>query len=628
MEYSIFVCSSNNRETEFTDIPLSEGELSNNGIKLQISPYKDVISVILSPEDKSETIARIIHRITIPLRNFHNVICPDTGRDYFKVSQLVDFWTEKRQSVISNVRLPLFIFNGQDHTAEFAFGIIGRNYESAFQCREPRNNRALLAYTGRLSLEISRGVPGSPIPLEYAAESDDKSIVEYLYLRNMQGEERSPWVTVLREFCDYHYSFYNIEQEQPEAGLEPYWCSWTDWLSDDVTEELILSQVKKGTRMGIKNYILDDGWFGPGLDKDYEFDLNIGDWEADPEKVSDVRRLSEQVRKLGARLIAWCAPHAVGIGAACHQQRLPYLVKDRDQKLVLTKNRFNILCVQNPEAREIMADICVKIASEYCTDGAKYDLFNCIPDVPCHAGHHHDSRSKLLALEKLLELIWQRTREVNPDYIIELKQNYGGPFLARYAAVMRAGDTPYNPEGNFVRTAYLQGYTPYALNDYQTITNNDCPRDAASMIIKMLSAGIPSYSMDLCALNSELNSVITYYNDWYMETICKKKVFRRIPLDGDLNVWKCRTEEKDIFFLINGAHAVAIDPERRCLLLNGSVHDLIIIQNTNRFARSFDVSWKNHRGEETKTDRILIEDSELLRVDRGGMLVLEPVKAR
>lgn len=91
------------------------------------------------------------------------------------------------------------------------------------------------------------------------------------------------------------------------------------------------------------------------------------------------------------------------------------------------------------------------------------------------------------------------TRKKKPDYMIELKQNYGGVNLAAFGTMMRAEDTPYSPEGNFLRMEFIQSYTPYASNDYQTITNFDTINESADMIMKMMAVGVPTYSMDMGA---------------------------------------------------------------------------------------------------------------------------------
>ncbi len=56
-----------------------------------------------------------------------------------------------------------------------------------------------------------------------------------------------------------------------------------------------------------------------------------------------------------------------------------------------------------------------------------------------------------------MKRIDEKSKALKPDYIVELKQNYATPFLSRYGTMTRAGDTPYNTEGNFLRTLYVQG---------------------------------------------------------------------------------------------------------------------------------------------------------------------------
>ena len=117
-------------------------------------------------------------------------------------------------------------------------------------------------------------------------------------------------------------------------------------------------------------------------------------------------------------------------------------------------------------------------------------------------------------LHKTLELIDRKTRSIKPDYIIELKQNYATPHLMNYGTLVRAGDTPYDPRGNFLRTAYIHAYTPYTLNDYQSITNSDTPAQAAAMVIRMMAVGVPSYSMDLPALRESHKRILRFFHEW------------------------------------------------------------------------------------------------------------------
>ena len=293
-------------------------------------------------------------------------------------------------------------------------------------------------------------------------------------------------------------------------------------------------------------------------------------------------------------------------------------MRNAEGHLVRTSNGFNVLCMKNPEAREIMADICVRLAKEYETDGAKYDLFNCIPDVPCYCeDHEHDTDSMVVALQKTMELIWEKIRAENPNYIVELKQNYGGSKLATYGTMMRAGDTPYCPEGNFLRTAYIQSYTPYAANDYQTITNHDSLESAAKVIIKMLAVGIPTYSMDLLALNDDKKQLIQFLNNWYIENIVEKENYKRTAMNGMLDIWCANASDENLYFALNSAKEVFVE-SKDFQLLNASMYSEIFL--TGKDDAKYNLQFWNHEG------KLIQELTELslehsLRIPSNAMLV-------
>ncbi len=532
--------------------------------------------VTITPAGRDVTIKSIEYSVSTDIKNYHQHIIPDTGRGYADLMSMSRFFKHREESSINNIRMPLHIFTGQDHYMSMAFGVIGENYETLFQTIEPEVRRALIVYMRRLSIMIKRGTEQYPIPKSVSAKNPDNSITEYLFFRTAEDSPQQPWIITLREFAALQKKIYSLPDVTTSASLYPLWCSWTDWFSDDVTDEVIVNNVKAGIELGIKNYIIDDGWFGPGLDNDFDVTIDMGDWEPDPSKIKDMGKLVQEVKKAGASPMIWCAPHAVAPAAKCFPQRKPYLIMDNDGELLMTHNGFHVLCFMNREAREIMADICVGLIKKWDFDGAKYDLFNCVANMKCsNPNHNHDVTSMIEGLDKTLALIDEKTKALKPDYIVELKQNYGTPFLARYGTMMRAGDTPYNAEGNFQRTLYNQSYTPYSVNDYQTITNDDTPEDAACIVLKMITAGIPAYSIDFFRLNQKNKAVIAHYNNWYNEHI---NLFHnyRIPLDPDNNIFKIADEKRDIFFLVNNGDRLEIAQD--ATILNGTYNRDIFVR--------------------------------------------------
>jgi hypothetical protein len=518
----------------------------------------------------SQRLVRISYLLSTHLRNFHQVIVPDTGRGYPGQMQLVDFWARNYQSRINNIRMPLFILTGQDMYSGLAFGVIGENYESDFIVREPAKERALVAWMKRLTLEIARGTADYPIP-DFVPRGSDGAITESIYVRELPAGTSEPWIATLRDFSTQLAAALGKQPITTDDSLRPYWCSWTDWHSDNVTDKVIMDNVVEGVKLGIANYIIDDGWFGPGLDSDFAINLNIGDWREDPAKIPDMPSLVTRMRQAGGKPIIWCAPHAVAPHSQAFAQRRPYLLQVKPGVDFLTYNKFHCLCFQSPDARNQMAELCADLVRRYDVDGAKYDLYNCVPSEPCCSmSHSHDTTSAIEGLRRTMEAIASATRALKSDFLIELKQNYATPYLYEHGTVVRAGDTPYNPEGNYLRTAYINAYTPYSLNDYQTITNADSPADAAVMIVKMIAVGPPTYSIDLPALSDEHKRIIAFYHEWYARNLPVLRNWR-IPLDADLGTWRADGDGMaSIYFLLNGHNRLALDRLAPCQIVNGT----------------------------------------------------------
>ena len=125
----------------------------------------------------------------------------------------------------------------------------------------------------------------------------------------------------MRDFAGHQKRPYNLPEVTHKGASDPLWCSWTDWFSNDITEQVIRDNVAEGVKLGKKNYIIDDGWFGPGLDNDRDVALNIGEWNPDPEKIPDMKKPVEDIHKKAARAIIWCAPHAVAKRVKCFRGR-------------------------------------------------------------------------------------------------------------------------------------------------------------------------------------------------------------------------------------------------------------------------------------------------------------------
>ncbi|MFF9105668.1 alpha-galactosidase [Streptomyces rubrogriseus] len=518
---------------------------------------------------KGEQIASLEYLLRAPMGNFDEVVPPDSGRWFMNLMHVTGFWKYGRlaQSKVNDVKVPLYVFTGRDGGVELAMGVIGPLVETDFRLLEPVSNRALNVHTRGVEVSIRRGTDEYPLPR--SASAADGSVSEHIYLLTRRAEgSHGPWLEVLRDFSERTRAVFGLQDRIIKESFEPFWCSWTDWASDDIDAEMVLENVKIGLDLGVRNFIIDDGWFGPGLDTSYGTPLNIGDWKPDPAKFPDMQGLVAHLGALGARAVIWCAPHAVGPAADCFPQRRHLLIAPRSGEPVLGETQFYSLCFMNAEARKVMADVCVRLIEEYGFHGAKYDLFNWIPDLRCESPHHeHDLDSMLIGLQKMLEDADRRTREVSSEYIVELKQNYGTVFLTPYGTCMRAGDAPFDPRTNFLRTLHVQAYTPASINDYQTFGQDDSAQDVAVAVISMLAVGIPAYGSDFARLSDESRDVIRWHHRLYSDNLSGFLRHRRAD-DASHSVLRAVADERDVVFVLQPATSCQV--HRPTVVLNGS----------------------------------------------------------
>jgi hypothetical protein len=608
------------REAAFTFSPEQPFDAEQNGFRLRYHHQPGMPASARSTPPAGERLLSVRYSLTTALRNYHEVIVPDTGRTHRPQRQLVDFWGRSWQSRVNNVFMPLFIFTGQDRHTTLAFGAAGKFCEHDFSVTEPKMERALQAWMKRLTLVIQKGSSEYPLPASVAESSADGAVEDLIYYR--EGNLAESWHHTLRDFAGH---LQRMDGQPPRASdevLEPWWCPWTDWHSDQVNHELTLANARAATELGIRNIIVDDGWFGPGLDSALTTTITMGAWKPDPAKFPDFRATFGELRSLGCRGILWCAPHAVFPTSEAFAQRRRLLIEKEPGVPATTHNGYHPLCFRSPEARAAMANLCLELHQRYDTDGAKYDLFNNVPGATCHSREHsHDTPSMMEGLRLLLAEIDARTRATTPQFITELKQNYGTPWLHAHGSCMRAGDTPYNPEANFHRTAYISAYTPYSINDYQTLAASDGAADGMAMIIAMMAVGIPTYSMDLVNLPAHHRRSLAFYHGWYRRHL---RAFHgwRDALAPDLRTWGAEDGDISLRFLVHGENRLELDTSRRTEVLLGSAADRLLLRCREPRALAARLSNPQRQGE----THLRVEAGETLALPTaaGDLVVLEP----
>jgi hypothetical protein len=168
--------------------------------------------------------------------------------------------------------------------------------------------------------------------------------------------------------------------------------------------------------------------------------------------------------------------------------------------------------------------------------------------------------------------IWDVMKRLRPNGTLELKQNYANVVSAQWGTMVRAGDTAYDADTDFLRCAYLQSYAPVTHNDYFAASIHDDPKDLALMMIKFITGGVPTFSLDLAkqppATLRVIKAWLAFYNDrralWALP---------REPMDTRLETWRMGDSTTAVISALFGATEIRVPSAAETILLNGTAND-------------------------------------------------------
>ena len=502
---------------------------------------------------------RVKVSIRMPLLNYAHVVVPDCGRHYVNFSKGLDIRLPLFQSTAANAGHPFLAVADEGGGFLAAFGVVSRTGEVDVRRVKPRisQRKAMVGGDQHLSHDIVWSVRGGPV----------RELEVVLYSQ----ERAATWFHALREYAQAIQAAEGVVQPASEDAWRPTWCTWTAFCSSEMTDRRVLENARVARDLGIGTVILDDGWFGVGLDDDGGGALNLGDYHAAPAKFPDLRRHVEQLHELGLKVLLWHAPLCVAPESQAYAKLRPYLMQ-RSGKTHLSVNGLSTICPACPEVRRYVVDETVRLMRETGVDGLKVDLFNCLPSVSCDSTEHaHDIADPVEALEAVMSAQWDAMRSVRPDAICELKQDYGNARLAKYGTMVRAGDTAYDLDTNCRRCFYTQAVASCVHNDYYVTSDLTSPLGVSLAMARMLAAGVPTFGMDLVAFPRPLRLVIA---EWMAFYNAHRAMFQapREPQANDLSCWQGGDAHTAWVAPIWQCREIRLPEADRIFVLNGTAH--------------------------------------------------------
>ena len=353
----------------------------------------------------------------------------------------------------------------------------------------------------------------------------------------------------------------------PEAAFDPLYSSWYQF-HQDMTAADIEAEIRLAARLGMKNIIVDDGWQTGDNNRGYAY---CGDWEVFEGKFPDMSAHVARVHDAGMRYMMWYSVPYVGVNSRNHQRfKGMYLTDDRTT---------DVLDPRFPEVREFLSGIYENALRDWNLDGLKLDFidrFKFTGEDPAVAQNYagRDIKSLPAAVDTLMNGISRRLRAINPDVLIEFRQEYIGPAIRQYGNMLRANDCPCDAEGNRRRVATLRmtsGNTAVH-SDMLEWNVSDAPEAAARHVLSAIF-GVVQYSMMLRTLPQEHLAMIQHwmgFSQKHRKTLLRSD-FRALYPQSGYPVIEAESDDELIVGSYSSGNIVSVgDVDKPVYLLNAT----------------------------------------------------------
>ena len=279
----------------------------------------------------------------------------------------------------------------------------------------------------------------------------------------------------------------------PAAACDPLYSSWYCF-HQDVHDTEIEAELAIAAKLGMKTFIVDDGWQTDDTNRGYAF---CGDWQVSKHRFPDMAAHVKRVQDMGVKYMMWYSVPFVGRKSENYARfKGKFLYERSGLGTAVFDPRFL-------EVRKFLVDTYVKALMDWNIDGFKLDFidsfrFNGADPAAKENYAGRDIKSLPLAVDTLMTEVKEALAAIKPDILVEFRQSYVGPAIRKDGNMLRVGDCPGNMRRNRFAMANLRlasGATAVH-SDMLEWNYADTPDHAALYIINAMF-GVVQYSMML-----------------------------------------------------------------------------------------------------------------------------------
>lgn len=388
-----------------------------------------------------------------------------------------------------------------------------------------------------------------------------------------------PYYTALNDVSEWWASLEGFEPVSvPDDARMPMYSTWYSY-HQSVYEDELLEECKAAKQFGCKSIIVDDGWQTLDANRGYAY---TGDWK--PERMTKMREFVDSVHALDMKVMLWYSVPFVGEHSENYEKFKDKFLRYREG------DRWGRLDPRFPEVREFVINTYVQAMKDWNLDGFKLDFidqFRVYEGTVLEAVDGRDIASVYVAVDKLMTEIVTELKKINPEIMLEFRQNYIGPLMRKYGNMFRASDCPNSAVLNRHRTTSVKllcGNT--AVHADMIMWNFAEPVELAAMQYTNIMFSVPQISVKLKEIPADHLAMLKFFNSYWIEN-------REVLLDGEFAALYPETSYPILIStgknkVISGVYDnLVLDMEKFSFnnldIINGKATDYIILKVPEEF---------------------------------------------
>ena len=483
----------------------------------------------------------------------------------------------------------------------------------------------LLGFDGNNRMCVAVSDVDTPIKIRMGYNEENAEVVCEIEFFSLQTNKKTEYNATARfdfRSIKYYESIYETvdwwENEcgyksayVPENAKLPMDSLWYSF-HQNLDFEKIIEECKNSKEFGLETVIIDDGWQTDDNNRGYAF---CGDWEVSERKMSDMKKLVDEIHKIGMQVMLWYSVPFMGIHSKKFDEFKTMLLDDSGDG-----KTFFALDPRYKKVREYLATLYENAVKEWGLDGLKLDFIDSfvLKGKSLESDNNRDYESLEDALHSLLSETKERLTKLNKDIIIEFRQSYVGPSIRKYGNMLRVGDCPGDVLTNrsqAINLRFTSGKTAVH-SDMLMWNKTDSIENVAQQFINAIFT-VPQISVLVNELNKEQKEMLKFYISFWKE-------HRDILVNGKLTAENpendyssARVTLKDSEIVATYTNSLVEVFKKKAIVVNGTMKDFLVIKG----AKGCKVKVVNCFGE-TISEFIIKNTLEEIEVSRAGIIYL------